>query len=93
MKHYRFRAYLEPFTGMDEIYETQRFKDIYYEIVSLARGAGSNLTGPKFVFIYDYEAKNRLNVRAICAICNNDGIITVATPNNASVLRMPEVRA
>ena len=89
MEHYRFRSYLEPFTGMDEISEDNCFRRIYREAVSLARGAGSNLTGPKFVFIYDTENNNF----PVCAICNNDGCITVATPNNATVLRMPEVIA
>ena len=89
MEHYRFSAYLDSFTGMDDTSEDNSFRRIYSEAVSLARGAGSNLSRPEFVYIYDAENSNL----PVCAIGNIYGAITLSTPNNATVLRMPEVRA
>lgn len=89
MEHYRFKAYLDPFTGMDDTSEDNNFRRIYSEVISLARGAGSNLSGPKFVFIYDTKNNNL----PVCAICNNAGWITLANMNNATVLHKPEVIA
>lgn len=89
MEHRRFIAFLDPFTGRDDTYEHNCFRAVYTEVMSLARAAGSDLEGSKYVFIYDTEN----NDLPVCAICNTYGIISVATTYNASVIRKPEVEA
>lgn len=67
-----YRANLKPFTGIDEEISSYNFRNIYKAIVSLARGAGENLSGFKCVFILENDHK------VVCGIGNNDGWISVA---------------